>query len=75
MKAGLSVFFLFYRARIGSRAFYVLIGYYKKYHTIFPYNHPHADVEEKFSWLSCCCLIFVVLVVARADGRILIIEE
>ena len=68
-------FFLFYRARIGSRAFYVLIGYYKKYHTIFPYNHPHADVEEKFSWLSCCCLIFVVLVVARADGRILMIEE
>jgi hypothetical protein len=36
---------LFYRARIGSRAFYVLIGYYKKYHTIFPYNHPqNADL-------------------------------
>jgi hypothetical protein len=34
---------LFYRARIGSRAFYVLIGYYKKYHTIFPYNHPQVS--------------------------------
>jgi hypothetical protein len=44
---------LFYRARIGSRAFYVLIGYNKKYHTIFPYNHPHkkGDALQKFATL------------------------